>query len=265
MTGSSFETSRIRYTLIITNRSTGSRSFGIRGFFDINVAGNDGAYFWDPVHGWRSDEEAWSKPIPFKYYVVSEVYGGGTRYIYGNVSDSSYGMVPTPPDRLSYAYWGDYSEPFGGGLWCNAWLDCSANNRSVGGTDASVAYWWGYDGTPIVLGPNASFTATTYFFASPEPLYTEEDPGTAPGAIFGVNLQSTVVSEQAVLRYVLLQPQAVRIGLFDATGRVAWEASEDLAGTGELSVPTADIPAGVYYILFEASNGEARVLRFVKR
>ncbi|MEO0157757.1 MAG: T9SS type A sorting domain-containing protein, partial [candidate division WOR-3 bacterium] len=264
MTGTAFENSRIRYTVIITNRSGSQRQFGIRGFFDINVAGNDGAYFWDPVNGWRQDEEAWNKPIPFKYYVVSEVYGGGIRYIYGNVSDSSYGMTPTPPDRLSYAYWGDYAEPFGNGLWCNAWLDCSQQNRNVGGTDASVAYWWGYDGTPIILDPNQSFTGTTYFFASPQPLAIE-DENAQPGPVFGVRLRSSVVTEELAVVYILTRDAEAKIGVYDLSGRQVIGLEKSLKrGQGELRMPIPDLPEGLYYMRFEA-DCDARTIRFVKQ
>ncbi len=264
MTGTAYDNSRIRYTVMITNRSGSGRNFGIRGFFDINVAGNDGAYFWDPVNGWRQDEEGWNNP-PFRYYVVSEVYGGGTRYIYGNISDSSYGMTPTKPDRFSYAYWGDYSEPFGNGLWRNAWLDCSAQNRNVGGTDASVAYWWGYDGTPIYLDPNQSFTATTYFFASPQPLDVRDGPAGPGGPIFGVRLALPVARDELRIIYILTRDADARVGIYDLSGRQLAGLQESLAkGQGELSLPVSGLSAGLYYMRFEA-DGDARTLRFVKQ
>jgi len=264
MTGTSFDNSRIRYTVIVTNRSGSQRCFGIRGFFDINVAGNDGAYFWDPVNGWRQDEEGWNNP-PFKYYVVSEVYGGGTRYIYGNISDSSYGMTPTKPDRFSYAYWGDFEEPFGNGLWANAWLDCSAQNRNVGGTDASVAYWWGYDGTPICLNPNESFNATTYFFASPQPLDVQEEAGGPSGPIFGVRLEEAVVGDELRVIYILTRDADVRLAVYDLSGREMLGLERSLEkGSGEISLPVSGLARGLYYMRFEA-GADARTLRFVKR
>ena len=172
--GDSFGNSRILIRYRVRNTSGMRRCYGLRLLLDINVASYDGAYFWDPINGWRDDEEGWDAPIPFDYWVISEASNWtGSYYIYGNIRETDWGMTPTEPDHFAYAYWGDFVEPFGNGLFGNVWDDCSWRNRTVGGVDAAVAYWWGWTNGQRCLGPGEEDTLFQFFFSTPEPVWEE--------------------------------------------------------------------------------------------
>ncbi len=235
--GTNYDDSRIMIRYQIRNISSTRRCYGLRLLLDINVATYDGAYFWDPVNDWRSDEEAWDAPILFDYWLISEAPNWtGAYYIYGNIRRTDWEMVPTEPEHFSYAYWGDFSEPFGNGLWSNAWDDCAYQNRVVGGVDAAVAYWWGWTPSSRCLAPGEEDTISQFFFSSPEPVFEVGEEGRGP-----VRLLSTVISaSRPELRFS--GARGVPFALYDSKGALVFRGeTAPKVGLGRLS-------KGVYFL-----------------
>lgn len=250
--GSSYEDSRVRFTITVTNTSSSQRRYGIRLLLDYYVGTNDGAYFYADGVGWTGTERSWDSPIPFQYYWVSEQNGGGTRFIFGNISYSGFGMEPTPPDHFAYVYWGDGGSPFGGGIWSNAWDD-SNQGRTVGDVDAACAYWWGYN-NPITLDPGQSVSVTQYIFASLEPVGAQEGDGPVLAEPLG-----TLVGDRLLLRVISPRTVELPVALYDNSGRLVLRRVVE-AGDGVVAVPLPRLEDGVYILRL---RGES--YRLIKR
>ncbi len=235
--GTSYDDSRIMVRYRIRNTSSTTRCYGLRLLLDINVATYDGAYFWDPVNDWRADEEAWDSPVPFDYWIISEASNWtGAYYIHGNIRRTDWGMTPTEPEHFSYAYWGDWSEPFGGGLFAEAWQDCAYQDRVVGGVDAAVAYWWGWTPSSRCLAPGEEDTISQFFFSSPEPVFEVGEEGRGP-----VRLLSTVVSaSRPELRFS--GSWGIPFALYDIAGRII------VQGKTNARVALPSLKKGLYYV-----------------
>ncbi len=234
--GSNFDESRIMVRYRIRNTSSQTRCYGLRLLLDVNVASFDSAYFYDPVNGWRADEEAWDAPVPFDYWVVSnEMSFSGSYYIYGNIRSTDWGMTPTEPEHFSYAYWGDWDEPWGGGLWHEAWADCASQNRS--NLDAAVAYWWGWAPSSRCLGPNEEDTIIQYFFAKPEPPFEFHEG-------FGGQARpvSTVLSAENPILRLKGELAGVRAEIYSPSGALLYK------GEARPSIELGRARRGVYYL-----------------
>lgn len=255
-----FESSRIRITTKLYNTTGSNCQYGIRMLFDINIANNDSAYLWDGSV-WRSNETAWDWPIPFIRYIVSKVPDfAADKFIYGNICDSSYGMQPTPPEHFSYGWWGDWTEPFGNGLWNPVWTDCAWQNRALGGSnDAAVAYWWGYS-TPITLAPGQTFVANQYFFARTEPVGIETPDPLKYGAwVRAINN----IGSRLVLEFNLKEPTIVALSLYDQGGRLMLTENRAIE-TGLQVFSLSEFPSGIYFLKVKAPQMQGLTFKAIK-
>lgn len=79
-----------------------------------------------------------------------------------------------------------------------------------------------------------------------------EEPGVAESRIW---LGQTVINDRLVVNYALSNKEKVKIGLYDATGRMIRDfVNANLQGKGAVAIDTRSISAGVYFVRIEKGN-----------
>ncbi len=149
--GTTYEDSRIQVTTYITNYGQEVRTFAIRYFWDLAVAGNDGSQIRprDPDGPWQTTEEGWIDPA-FKEWEATDDSTSPTFSVYGSVT---YPTGSTPPELLIAAnYDASYDEAY----------DYTPTGLSLT-EDSAMLYYW----DPITIQPRGSSSVTAYLFTAP--------------------------------------------------------------------------------------------------
>lgn len=149
--GTTYEDSRIQITTTITNYAQQTRTFAIRYFWDLTIAGMDGSQVRprDPDGPWQTTEEEWIEPA-FKEWEATDDPSNPTFSVYGSVI---YPAGSTPPELLIAAeYDASYDEAYD---YTPTGLDLT--------DDSAMLYYW----DPITILPSGSASVTAFLFNAP--------------------------------------------------------------------------------------------------
>ena len=148
--GTTLATSSVLHKVTVTNRSGGTRNYGLRYMWDWQVAGNDASFFRP-----RSPDGAFTNtfatftPPTFQRYEEVDNPSAPALSVFGTVSGTLSPISPTPPTSLRYAAWDAARQ--------SAW-DFTNTGQ---GADSAVVYYWGDSGN-LSLANNASATYAQY-------------------------------------------------------------------------------------------------------
>lgn len=85
-------------------------------------------------------------------------------------------------------------------------------------------------------------------------------------ATFISGMQSTVVSQQAVVNLWSQQNQAAQTSLYDASGKLlAQQQQQVLRGDNQLKVAAQQLPQGIYFLQVQTADGVRQTLRWLKQ
>ncbi|WP_416439815.1 choice-of-anchor D domain-containing protein [Phnomibacter sp. MR] len=85
-------------------------------------------------------------------------------------------------------------------------------------------------------------------------------------ATFISGMQSTVVSQQAVVNVWSQQNQSVQTSLYDAAGKlIAQQQQQLLRGDNQLKVSISQLPQGTYFLQVQTADGVRQTLRWLKQ
>ena len=149
--GTTYEDSRIQITTYITNYAQQTRTFAIRYFWDLTIAGEDGSQVRprDPDGPWQTTEEGWITPA-FKEWEATDDPTNPTFSVYGSVI---YPAGSTPPELLIAAEYGEsYDTAYD---YTPTGLDITE--------DSAMLYYW----DPITIQPRGSASVTAFLFTAP--------------------------------------------------------------------------------------------------
>lgn len=149
--GTTYEDSRIQITTYITNYAQQTRTFAIRYYWDLTIAGEDGSQVRprDPDGPWQTTEEGWITPA-FKEWEATDDPTNPTFSVYGSVI---YPSGSTPPELLTAAeYDSSYDEAYD---YTPTGLDIT--------DDSAMLYYW----DPITIAPRGSSSVTAFLFTAP--------------------------------------------------------------------------------------------------
>jgi hypothetical protein len=149
--GTTYQDSKIQVTTTITNNGQTARTFAIRYFWDLAVAGDDGSQVRprEPDAPWQTTEEGWIDPS-FKEWEATDDPNDPLFSVYGSVT---YPAGSTPPELLIAAdYESAYDEAY----------DYTPTGKSIT-EDSAMLYYW----DPLVIQPRGSTSVTAYLFTAP--------------------------------------------------------------------------------------------------
>ena len=144
ITGTTLFDTNVRQSVTVTNTTDADREFGLRYFWDWEIAGNDASFFRprSPDAAFTSTFQPFSIPS-FQFFEEVDSIAAPTFSIFGTVRGGGLVPAPTPPDRLGYVRWVDFDD--------FAW-----NTAVTGGDeDSATVHFWGFN-TPISIGAGAS-------------------------------------------------------------------------------------------------------------
>jgi hypothetical protein len=148
--GTTLADTNVRQSVTVTNTTGSTRQFGVRYFWDWEIADNDASFFRQ-----RSPDGAFTStfttfaPPTFQFFEEVDNIATPTFSIFGTVQGGALSPSPTPPDQLRYVSWSDFDDV--------AW-DTAVTG---GNEDSATTHYWGFT-TPISLGAGASATFHEY-------------------------------------------------------------------------------------------------------
>jgi hypothetical protein len=158
--GATLDDSRIGVTTKVKNLGHTPKQIGIRYEWDIMIDGNDGTIMRtkNPQGPWLYNETLWTN-FSYTHYEITDNPTTPTFYNLGTVTGPTYlTPVPTLPDLLTYASWGDsYGRAF----------NYTPTNIYLYGDDSAILYYWGKDlAHAITIAAGDSVMVTQYLFSS---------------------------------------------------------------------------------------------------
>ncbi len=149
--GTTYQDSLIQVTTHIINRGTEARTFAIRYYWDLAVAGDDGSQVRprEPDAPWQTTEEGWITPA-FKEWEATDDPNNPTFSVYGSVT---YPSGSTPPGLLIAAEY--TASRLNAYEYAPTGLDITE--------DSAMLYYW----DPIIIQPRGSSSVTAFLFTAP--------------------------------------------------------------------------------------------------
>jgi hypothetical protein len=178
--GTTYEDSSIQITTYITNYAQQARTFAIRYYWDLTIAGEDGSQVRprDPDGPWQTSEEGWIDPA-FKEWESTDDPTNPTFSVYGSVI---YPSGSTPPELLIAANYGQsYNKAY----------DYTPTGLSLIDDSAMLYYW-----DPITIQPRGSSSVTAFLFTAPFNTPINSGNGTTTVAASSVNATGKTIPMQ---------------------------------------------------------------------
>ncbi|MEO8432109.1 MAG: IPTL-CTERM sorting domain-containing protein [Acidobacteriota bacterium] len=166
--GTTIADTNVRQSVTVTNTTTAPRLFGLRYFWDWEIADNDGSFFRQrsPDGAFTSTFQTFAAP-GFQFFEEVDNIATPTFSIFGTVQGGTLSPAPTTPDQVRYVSWSDFDD--------FAW-----DTAVTGGNDDSgTVHFWGFN-APISLAAAASQTFTEYV-STVQGAIGQPTPVTTPG------------------------------------------------------------------------------------